>query len=142
MEETLKTKTLILRNDISELNKLVAFLELLEEEWNLPPAVVPPVNLALEEALSNVIFYAFEKDSENEISLDVKLEGTVMTMVLSDEGKPYDPTQREDPDINLPAEDRPVGGLGIFLIRQIMNEVTYNRVGNKNQLTMVKRWNP
>ncbi len=142
MEETLKTKTLILRNDISELNKLVAFLELLEEEWNLPPAVVPPVNLALEEALSNVIFYAFEKDSENEISLDVKLEGTVMTMVLSDEGKPYDPTQREDPDINLPAEDRPVGGLGIFLIRQIMNEVTYNRVGNKNQLTMVKRWTP
>jgi len=142
MEETRKIKKLILRNDISELNRLVVFLELLEEEWNLPPAVVPPVNLALEEALSNVIFYAFEKGSKNEINLDFKLEGTVMTIVLSDEGKPYDPTKKEDPDISLPAEDRPIGGLGIFLIRQIMNEITYNRVGNKNQLTMVKRWNP
>lgn len=142
MEETRKIKKLILINDISELNRLVVFLETLEEEWNLPPSVVPPVNLALEEALSNVIFYAFEKGSENEINLDFKLEGTVMTIVLSDEGKPYDPTKKEDPDISLPAEDRPIGGLGIFLIRQIMDEVTYNRLGNKNQLRMVKRWNP
>lgn len=142
MEETRKNKTLILRNDISELNRLVAFLETLEKEWNLPPAFIPPVNLALEEALSNVIFYAFEKGSENEIRLDFRLEDKAMTIVLTDEGKPYDPTQKEDPDINLSVEERPIGGLGIFLIRQIMDEVTYNRAGHKNQLTMIKRWNP
>lgn len=141
MEGTPKNKTLIIRNDIDELNRLVMFLEILEEEWNLPPALVPSLNLALEEALSNIIFYAFEKGSENEISIDFSLKGTEMTIVLKDGGKPYDPTKKEDPNINLPAEDRPIGGLGVFLIKKIMNEVTYNRVDNKNQMTMVKRWN-
>ncbi|HBL73662.1 MAG: hypothetical protein A2W90_14250 [Bacteroidetes bacterium GWF2_42_66] len=141
MEGTPKNKTLIIRNDIDELNRLVMFLEILEEEWNLPPALVPSLNLALEEALSNIIFYAFEKGSENEISIDFSLKGTEMTIILTDGGKPYDPTKKEDPNINLPAEDRPIGGLGVFLIKKIMNEVTYNRVDNKNQMTMVKRWN-
>jgi anti-sigma regulatory factor (Ser/Thr protein kinase) len=141
MEGTPKNKTLIIRNDIDELNRLVMFLEILEEEWNLPPALVPSLNLALEEALSNIIFYAFEKGSENKISIDFSLKGTEMTIILTDGGKPYDPTKKEDPNINLPAEDRPIGGLGVFLIKKIMNEVTYNRVDNKNQMTMVKRWN-
>lgn len=141
MEETQKTKTLVIRNDINELNRLVVFLETLEKEWNLPPGFIPSVNLALEEALSNVIFYAFEKDSQNEISIDFQQGDSELTIVISDEGIPYDPTQKEDPDINLPAEDRPIGGLGIFLIRQIMNEVTYSRVGQKNQLTLAKKWN-
>lgn len=142
MQEIQKKNTLIIRNDISELNRLVVFLEKLEEEWNLPPAVIPPVNLALEEALSNIIFYASEKGSGNSISLDFELRGSEMTVILSDEGRPYDPTQKEDPDINLPLEERPIGGLGIFLIRKIMNEVSYKRIGSKNQLTLVKRWEP
>jgi anti-sigma regulatory factor (Ser/Thr protein kinase) len=141
MEETQKNKTLVIRNDINELTRLVVFLESLEEEWGLPPALIPSVNLALEEALSNVIFYAFEKGSEQEINIDFKLKGTELTIVISDEGKPYDPTQKEDPDINLPIEDRPIGGLGIFLIRQIMDEVAYNRIDQKNQLTLTKKWN-
>ncbi|MGV8095968.1 MAG: ATP-binding protein [Mangrovibacterium sp.] len=141
MEETQKNKTLAIRNDLNELNRLVVFLESLEEEWDLPPALIPSVNLALEEALSNVIFYAFEKGSEQEINIDFKLKGTELTIVISDEGKPYDPTQKEDPDINLPIEDRPIGGLGIFLIRQIMDEVAYNRIDQKNQLTLIKKWN-
>lgn len=141
MEETQKYKNLVIRNEIGELNRLVSFLEGLEEEWNLPPALVPSLNLALEEALSNVIFYAYEKGTENQISLEFSLKGKEMTVVISDEGKPYDPTQKEDPDLNLPVEDRPIGGLGIFLIRQIMDEVKYSREDRKNRLTLVKRWN-
>lgn len=141
MEEAQKNKILIIRNDINELNRLVVFLEELEEEWNLPMGLVPSINLALEEALSNVIFYAYEKGSENEISIDFGLKGGELTIVISDAGNPYDPTQKEDPDINLSADERPIGGLGIFLIKQIMNEVSYQRVGDRNQLTLVKRWN-
>lgn len=141
MEEAQKNKILIIRNDINELNRLVVFLEELEEEWNLPMGLVPSINLALEEALSNVIFYAYEKGSENEISIDFGLKGGELTIVISDAGNPYDPTQKEDPDINLSADERPIGGLGIFLIKQIMNEVSYRRVGDRNQLTLVKRWN-
>lgn len=140
MQETQKNDTLIIRNEIGELNRLVLFLEKMEEEWNLPPAVIPPVNLALEEALSNIIFYAFEKGSVNEITLQFQLKDNEITIILVDQGKPYDPTKKEDPDISLPAEERPIGGLGIFLIRKIMDEVRYSRVGDKNQLTLVKRW--
>lgn len=140
MEETLKTKTLVLRNDISELNRLVEFLEMMEEEWRFSPALTTQLNLVLEEALSNVIFYAFEPGSENEIRCNFILKENELTIVLTDGGKPYDPTLKEDPDINLPAEDRPVGGLGIFLIKQIMDEVSYCRKDDQNHLTMVKRW--
>lgn len=140
MGETQKNKTLVIRNEIDELNRLVVFLEELEEEWELPMALVSSVNLALEEALSNIIFYAFDKGTKNEISIEFKLEGTEMEIVLTDSGKPYDPTQKDDPDINLPAEERPIGGLGVFLIKQIMNEVSYRRIDDKNQLTLVKRW--
>ena len=133
-------KRLIVKNKISELERLVAFLESLQDEWNLPASLIPSVNLALEEALTNVIFYAFEKDTDHEIELDFKLRNNQLTMVISDSGKPYDPTAKTDPDINLSVEDRPVGGLGIFLIKQLMDKVFYQRRGNLNQLTMVKKW--
>lgn len=141
MEESQKYNNLVIRNEISELTRLVGFLEKLEEEWNLPPALVPSLNLALEEALSNVIFYAFENGTENLISIEFSLKGKEMTVVVSDEGKPYDPTRKEDPDIRLSVEDRPIGGLGIFLIRQIMDDVKYCREDRKNRLTLVKKWN-
>jgi len=139
MEGNPKNKTLVIRNNIDELKKLVVFLETLEDEWNLPPGLVPSINLALEEALTNVIFYAYEKGTENEITVDFRLNEGLITIVITDTGKPYDPTAKEDPDINLSAEDRPIGGLGIFLIKQIMNEVSYRRVDGKNELTMMKK---
>ena len=141
MEETLKNKTLVIRNNIDELNRLVIFLEALEEEWELPMGLIPSINLALEEALTNVIFYAYEKNTENNISVDFSKEGNKLTIIITDSGKPYDPLQKEDPDVNLSAEDRPIGGLGIFLIKQIMNEVSYQRIENKNQFIMIKSWN-
>jgi serine/threonine-protein kinase RsbW len=133
-------KRLVVKNNISELERLVAFLESLQNEWNLPASLIPSVNLAMEEALTNVIFYAFEKDTEHDIELDFKLENNQLTMVISDSGKPYDPTAKTDPDINLSVEDRPIGGLGIFLIKQLMDKVSYQRNGNLNQFTMVKKW--
>ncbi len=140
MEELKKIKTLSIQNNIEELNRMVAFLDILEEEWVLSPGHISSINLVLEEALTNVIFYAFEKGVTSEILIDFALEGTQLTIVITDEGRPYDPTKKEDPDINLSANDRPIGGLGIFLIKKIMDEVAYQRIGNKNQLIMKKTW--
>ena len=133
-------KKLIVKNNISELERLEDFLEDLQKKWNLPASLMPSVNLALEEALTNVIFYAFEKDSEHEIELDFKRKNNQLTMVISDNGKPYDPTAKTDPDINLSVENRPIGGLGIFLIKQVMDKISYQRNGNLNKFTMVKNW--
>jgi len=140
MEQIKRNKSLTILNKIEELNNVVAFLEVLEEEWGISPAHTTSINLVLEEALTNVIFYAFEKGVESEILIDLKMEGALTTIIITDEGRPYDPTQKNDPDINLSAEDRPIGGLGIFLIKQIMDEISYERIGSKNQFTMLKKW--
>ena len=62
-----------------------------------------------------------------------------MTLTLADRGKEFDPTRREDPDLSLPAEERPIGGLGIFLIKQLMDSVEYRREGGENLLILKKR---
>jgi len=138
MEITKRNKVLVLKNNIDELNRLVEFLDKLKTDWSIPEATILPLNLVLEEALSNIIFYAFQEGQEDVIRIDFKLEGNCLTMVLTDSGKPFDPTTKKDPDLNLTTEDMPIGGLGIFLIRQIMDEVIYHRDKNENRLTLVK----
>lgn len=132
-------KTFIIRNEVEELNRVVAFLEQLAEEWQLPANTIHSIHLVLEEALSNVILYAYEKGSTHEIRIDVNYTDHQLGITITDTGRPFDPTQQKEPDIHLPAEERPIGGLGIFLIRKIMDEVSYQRSGQENILRMTKK---
>ena len=134
-------KKLVIKNEISEINKLAIFIEGLGEELNLTPDLVFNLNLVLEEAVSNVILYAYPKEESQEISLSAKMSGSNLVFVLTDSGKEFDPTQAPDADITLSAEERQIGGLGIFLIRQIMNTVEYQRIDGKNILTLGKQLN-
>ena len=133
------SKQLVIRNSVEELNRVVAFLEQLEEEWQFPAGSIIPINLVLDEALSNVIFYAYEEGSTHEIMIDVDYDSNQLAITVTDTGKPFDPTQKEEPDIHLPADQRPIGGLGIFLMRKIMDEISYQRSGQENILRMTKR---
>ena len=132
-------KILVLRNEISEINRLAMFIEELGGELNLAPDLVFNLNLVLEEAVSNVILYAYPKEEHQEIVLTAKKTDKNLIFVLKDSGKEFDPTQAPDADITLSAEERPIGGLGIFLIRQIMNQVEYQRIDGKNVLTLGKQ---
>ena len=134
-------KKLVIKNEISEISKLAIFIEELGEELNLTPDLVFNFNLVLEEAVSNVILYAYPKEESQEISLLAKMSGSNLVFVLTDSGKEFDPTQAPDADITLSAEERQIGGLGIFLIRQIMNTVEYQRIDGKNVLTLGKQLN-
>lgn len=96
------------------------------------------INLVLEEVVSNVIFYAYDDTLKHEINIDLSLQNNLLTIVITDDGKPFDPTSNQLPDINLKVEERPVGGLGIFLISKIMTEVYYERKENLNILTLKK----
>ena len=131
-------KKLVIKNEISEISKLAIFIEELGEELNLTPDLVFNLNLVLEEAVSNVILYAYPKEEHQTISLIARKKDNQLIFVLTDSGKEFDPTQAPDADITLSAEDRPIGGLGIFLIRQIMNTVEYRRIEGKNVLTLGK----
>lgn len=131
-------KKLILQNEVAEISKLAIFIDELGEEFGLSPELVFNLNLVLEEAVSNVILYAYPKEEHQTISLIAQKKENQLIFVLTDSGKEFDPTQAPDADITLSAEERPIGGLGIFLIRQIMNTVEYQRIDGKNVLTLGK----
>jgi serine/threonine-protein kinase RsbW len=131
-------KLLFVENQIDELTRVAAFIEELGEEWGFPLQLVISLNLVLEEALTNIILYGFEDESKHSIEVNFRKSADDLTITIIDDGKEYDPTLKEDPDIMLPVEERPVGGLGIFLIKKIMNSVEYRRIENKNYLILIK----
>ena len=128
-------KKLTLHNDVAEVPLLAEWVEQLGEELGLEMPEVFQLNLALEEAVVNVMNYAYEDSGL--IDLSAKVVDSEIIFVLEDSGKAFDPTQVDDPDITLSAEDRDIGGLGIFLVQQLMSGVTYSREDGKNVLTMI-----
>lgn len=131
-------KKFIIENRIEELPILFSKVEELGDEWNLSVPITMNINLVLEEAVTNVIFYAFNDEKRHEIIILVSLENRVLKIEIIDDGLPFDPTNRPMPDVTLSAEDREIGGLGIYLIQQIMDTVKYSRIDNNNILTLTK----
>jgi serine/threonine-protein kinase RsbW len=135
-------KVLRINNQIDELTRVAVFLEELGEDWGLSMPLTFSLNLVLEEALTNTILYGFDDESKHSIEICFKKTGDQLSISIIDDGHAYDPTLRADPDITLPAEDRPVGGLGIFLIKKIMDTVEYQRNENRNYLILTKNIEP
>lgn len=133
-----KKQTLELQNKLEELQTISIFLEELFESWNLGAASLMSINLVLEEAFTNIVNYAYEDTLAHNIIMSFEYKNSVLTIEITDDGKAYDPTSLAEPDINIPAEERKIGGLGIFLMRRIMDEVTYRYQEKKNILTLKK----
>ncbi|MBO4689283.1 MAG: SpoIIE family protein phosphatase [Paludibacteraceae bacterium] len=130
--------SLVMRNDIQQIPTLAEWIETLE----LPQELNMPINLALEEAVSNVMLYAYPgKSGQVLVECEMKRNKGQAIFTITDSGVPFDPTQQEDPDVTQSAEERPIGGLGIFLVRQIMDDIRYERKNGKNILTLVKSLN-
>ena len=96
------------------------------------------IKLALEEAVTNVILYAYPDKKDQDIRIDMSCENKRLTIVITDTGIAFNPLERQEPDLTLSLEERPIGGLGIFLVKQLMTEVTYSHSDGKNILTMTK----
>lgn len=134
-------KQIILENRIDELVRLSAFIDALGEEWSIAPEVVFNLQLALEECATNVIMYAYPPEEKQTLLVTAELVEHDLVLTIEDGGLPFDPTQVAEADTTLSAEERPIGGLGIFLVRQLMDTVAYQRVEGKNRLTLIKRIN-
>ena len=130
---------LSLRNDIGEIPRLHSFVQGIAEDTGLPHPVAMNLNLALEEAVSNVMLYAYPAGTEGRVDLDAVLRKDRIDFTLSDSGVPFDPTAAAEPDLAADVKDRPVGGLGIYLVKRIMDHVSYARKGDKNILKMTKK---
>ncbi len=132
-------KRLVLPNDIETIPQLNEFIDLVAEEVGLDMSLTMSLNLAMEEAVVNVMDYAYPDGQKGNVEIEVTADQEWMTFVITDTGIAFDPTTKEDADTTLSAEERPIGGLGIFLVRQLMDDINYKRESNKNVLTLRKK---
>ncbi len=133
------TKHLTLGNDVQQVPQLAAFVEEVAEGIGADASTTMNLNLAMEEAVVNVMNYAYPEGTTGDIDIDADYRDDTLTFVICDNGTPFDPTGNDEPDTTLSAEERPIGGLGIFLVQQLMDSVAYKRKDNKNILTLKKK---
>ena len=128
-----------LKNDLAEITRLSEELEAFCEANGVSMDTVMALNLALEEAVTNVIDYGYGHEGEHELEVELIVADGSVQATISDDAAEYNPLAREDPDVNAPLEERRIGGLGVLLVKKLMDTVTYARTDGKNVLTMRKR---
>lgn len=136
--ESALDETLTLRNRHEEVRPLGDFVKSLSARLGLDNQTSKSLRLAVEEAVVNVMDYAYPPGTEGDISVRARSDGNTLRVTVTDHGVPFDPTAAPSPDVTLPAEKRSVGGLGIFLSRTLMDGFRYERVGETNVLTLEK----
>ena len=133
-------RRLTIVNEVDEISRLAGFIDEMAQQADIDPALAMSLNLALEEAVTNVVLYAYPEGQAGTVDIQATVCDGLLTFVVTDTGKAFDPTtQVADADITLSAEQRPIGGLGVFLVKQIMDTVAYRRSDGKNILTLCKR---
>ena len=131
--------TLCMSNDIEERNKLEPFLNGIFERENLDMSMLPQIDLALEEAVTNIIMYAYPEGEKGTAELNVEVADGQISATLIDSGTPFNPLQQQEANLDVSLEERKIGGLGIHLIKEIMDEVDYAYEEGRNLLRMKKR---
>ncbi len=132
-------RNITLPNDISETPQLAEFVDSVCEALHFDQATIMKMNLAIEEAVVNVMNYAYPKGEHGDVNIEAVANDQRLKFTITDSGAPFDPTSRDEVDTTLSAEERPIGGLGIHLIRQIMDSINYERTDGKNVLTLRKK---
>ena len=125
-------------NRLEEVPQMMASIEDICTEEGIDEMTILGINLALEEAVVNVVNYAYPEGTVGDIEMEMNADAKAITFILRDHGKPFDPTAAKEVDITLSAEERQIGGLGIHLIRNYMDEVKYDYCDGQNVLTLVK----
>jgi len=128
-----------LKNDLSEIERLSRVVAEFGARNRISEEIVFDLNLSLEEIICNVISYAYDDENEHEINISVWLEDGELTAEVKDDGRPFNPLEIPEPDIGLPLDERPIGGLGMHLVRNLMDRLEYSRLGDKNILVVKKR---
>ena len=133
------SEQLSLQNDIRQIPTLNRFVKQVLSRMGVESSLIRRLQLAVEEAVVNVMEYAYPAGVTGDISLQISSDGQNLTFVIKDQGVAFDPTMKEKPDTTLAAEDRPIGGLGILLVRELMDSINYTRTEGVNVLTLIKK---
>ena len=127
--------------DIDSLSSITAFIEKLGQKEGLSSTKIFKINLSLEEVVVNIINYGFSDNTGEVIRIDVQVESDQIIFSVIDSGRYFDPLDAKKPDITLNTMERPIGGLGVFLVKKFASQVGYERRGNENIFTMTIKKN-
>lgn len=136
------SESLILKNDIHEVTRFSNFMESATQKMGIEKIQARKLRLAVEEAVVNVINYAYPVGTEGTVEVRLMSNAQRIKMMIIDSGVAFDPTSKEKVDTTLLAEERQIGGLGILLVRELMDSINYEREDGKNILTLIKNLNP
>lgn len=131
-----------LENKIERLEFVRESVEEFGKRNSIPKEIVGSVNLILEELFVNIVKYAYEDDKEHIIEIHMNEDDGKLKIQIADDGKAFDPFKKEDPDTDLSAEERDIGGLGIYFVKTMMDEYLYRRIMGKNVITLYKYFDP
>lgn len=129
---------LTLSNDVSQVKQLNAFVDSVTGKLGLDTTLCGQMRLAVEEAVVNVMEYAYPAGTKGDIEVTALSDGHDLRFVITDSGKPFNPTEKERADTTLSVDERPIGGLGILLVREMMDSINYERIDGKNVLSLRK----
>ena len=136
------SESLILKNDVHEVARFSSFMESATQKMGIEKTDARKLRLAVEEAVVNVINYAYPVGTEGTVEVRLMSNAQLIKMMIIDSGVAFDPTSKEKVDTTLLAEERQIGGLGILLVRELMDSINYEREDGKNILTLIKNLNP
>jgi len=132
-----QTSSITVKASLENLERINSFIRLWTKKVGLSPGSENQLLLAVEEACVNVAKYAYPEFT-GPVTIDCRLDGGSLILQIRDEGVPFNPLKTPEPDLALSLEEREVGGLGIFFIRRLVDEVKYQREGKFNVLTLSK----
>jgi anti-sigma regulatory factor (Ser/Thr protein kinase) len=131
-------KNIKLKNNFSEIKKLNDFLGEFIQQNLQNKSIYQAIQLSLEEIFNNILLYAYPDNQPHEISIQFIIDNSAIQIAIEDDGIPFNPLNMKKPEISTPLRERQVGGLGIHLIRSLMDQVAYQRSKNKNRLYIKK----
>jgi anti-sigma regulatory factor (Ser/Thr protein kinase) len=127
-----------LHNRLLDLDRLAEAVEAFGEAHELSPKLTYQVGLVLDELVTNIISYGYGDEDEHGIDIGMSREAGFLRFVLIDDAAPFDPLLAKAPNLDAEVAQRHIGGLGVHLVRTIMDRVAYERVGNSNRLVLEK----
>ena len=131
-----------IKNGLPAIEQVTERFNSFADEHNIDTGIRRKMSIVFDEFLNNIISYAYNDDHEHDIDINVKLINNQLSVTITDDGIPFDPFSSKSPDTDSSLDEREIGGLGIHLVRNMMDKVSYQRKDDKNIVKLIKSLNP
>ena len=139
LKDIIYTKEITINNELAEIDRINEIFNALCEQYKIPGVIYRKFNIAFDELINNIVSYGYNDDNEHEINIRIIITEEQLQVSLEDDGIAFNPLKSGDPDINASIEDREIGGLGIHMVKKLMDNVSYKRYPKKNLTTLYKK---